>query len=146
MRFLLFTFFASFLFHCNVHSDIIGVEDDDRVDESTPHRAQQPLTNDAIAKLPAYTNVYVGLIHWTFDNAPGDVPDVENELNGLHQIFAASYGFSVESITIPKEATAQEALEKSITSFYSKIKGDSALAILVYGGHGASGGKWTSTT
>jgi len=115
----------------------------DVVQSTDPPRPQGPLTSPEIEALLSYDTVKVATIHYEFDGADNDVPQVKAELSAMQHIFQ-QYGFSVRDISIPKSSNSQSFLESQITALYQGLSGPGSLAIIVYGGHGASGGTWTA--
>jgi hypothetical protein len=114
------------------------------VQSTDPPRPQGPLTSPDIEALPSYDTVKVATIHYEFDGAPSDVPQVQAELLAMQHIFL-QYGFSVRDISIPKSSDAQSFLETQIQALYQGLSGPGSLAIIIYGGHGDRGGTWTAS-
>jgi hypothetical protein len=113
------------------------------VKSTDPPRPQGPLTSPHIEALPSYDTVNVATIHYEFDGAGSDVPQVQAELSAMQHIFL-QYGFSVRDISIPKSSNAQSFLESQIQALYQGLSGPGSLAIIIYGGHGNRGGTWTA--
>ncbi|KAH8802953.1 hypothetical protein F5884DRAFT_491125 [Xylogone sp. PMI_703] len=117
------------------------------VGNQPPLRVQTPLSNAALELLPPYLSITAATIHYEYDGARGEVPQVAAELSAMQFIFQ-QYNFRVLDIAIPKssDAAAQSFLESQISSILSGLSSLGSLAIIVYGGHGGPGGTWTANT
>lgn len=132
------------LFFLLVRAKTVIVTSWDELNQPPP-RPQGPLTSPEIEALPSYDTVNVATIHFQYDGAIRDVPQVKAELAAMQHIFL-QYGFSVRDITIPISPDAQSFLEDQIKALYQGLSGPGSLAIIIYGGHGSIGGKWTATS
>ncbi len=114
-------------------------------DNAGPPKVQTPLNTETINSLPPYLFVRVATVHFDFNEpASNDVPEVDIELQAMTRIFRDEYNFDVRDIAIPRTADAQVSLAEDIIDLYTGLPGQDTLVIIIYGGHGSSGGKWTA--
>lgn len=131
-------FFSVFVLDC-----VLGADITEEVIRAKSTRPRGSLTGPDIDALPAYDTIRVATIHYTYDANDQDVPQVKAELAAMQHIFQ-QYGASVRDIAIPKGTNAQSDLETKIKALYEGLSAPGSLVIIIYGGHGRTGGLWAS--